>query len=59
MDFCTAIKDKCANTACRRALTDQVERDAEKWWGGPDAPIAKSDRWHICRIRIAAEETKS
>ena len=25
---------------CFRALTPEVEAAAEKWWGGPDAPIS-------------------
>jgi hypothetical protein len=25
---------------CDRRLTDEVKKAAEKWWGGPGAPIA-------------------
>ena len=28
--------------SCPEALTDAVKRAAERWWGGPDAPISVS-----------------
>ena len=40
MTFCTA---KCGNTACPKMLTDKVRKDAQKWWGNENAPIADSD----------------
>lgn len=40
-EFCAA--EDCAKFAsCPSALTDAVRDAAEKWWGGPDAPIAVS-----------------
>ena len=35
--------NKCAKQPCpdNRELTPQVKKDAEAWWGGPDAPIAQ------------------
>ena len=27
---------------CSRALTPEVQADAERWWGSPDAPIVVS-----------------
>lgn len=39
MTFCRFIE--CGRSGeCPRALTDEVQRAAEKWWGGADAPIA-------------------
>jgi hypothetical protein len=41
MTFCTFYTD-CANGEDRhRALTDEVRKQAEKWWGSEDAPIAR------------------
>ena len=37
--FCKARE--CSKfLTCTRALTDKVLARAEKWWGGPGAPIA-------------------
>lgn len=37
--FCTATG--CAKAAnCESALTDSIRDNAERWWGGPGAPIA-------------------
>lgn len=37
--FCTA--NGCAKAKnCERALTDTIRENAERWWGGPGAPIA-------------------
>lgn len=27
---------------CPRVLTDELKAKAEKWWGGPDYPVAYS-----------------
>ena len=45
MTFCNA---KCANEACPRKFTEQVQRDADKWWRKPGAPIALSDFSEHC-----------
>ena len=37
--FCNS-KDCKSFKGCISALTDEVKKDAEKWWGGKDAPIA-------------------
>ena len=29
----------CANKKCNRILTEQVLKDAQKWWGEPNPPI--------------------
>ena len=34
-DGCTEFK------TCPRALTQKVLKEATRWWGGPDAPIAR------------------
>lgn len=37
MTFCTS---PCANTDCKRMLTDLIREEAWAWWGGDGAPIA-------------------
>lgn len=38
--FCSG--DGCAKfNSCPRALTDEVRAAAERWWGGPGAPISE------------------
>lgn len=37
--FCPFHKNCSKGKDCHRALTDQVEKDAVKWWGSEDAPI--------------------
>jgi hypothetical protein len=40
MTFCRG--DGCkAFDACPRAITEKVEADARRWWGGDDYPIAQ------------------
>ena len=40
---------ECKNYAsCDRALTPQVQKDAEKWWGGKDAPICTYAEEPVC-----------
>lgn len=43
--FCIA---KCANHLCQSKLTEQVQKDAVKWWGSEKAPIAVSDMSSNC-----------
>lgn len=41
MTFCPFWRD-CANAeGCDRKLTPQVYEAAERWWGGPEAPICE------------------
>jgi hypothetical protein len=37
--YCAGLCAGC-DQACDRLLTDNVRAAAERWWGGPDAPIA-------------------
>ena len=37
--FC-AESAECANTECRRKWTDELAYQANRWWGGEDAPVA-------------------
>lgn len=37
--FCTHYKDCALAEQCTRPLTPEVQKEAEKWWGGKDAPI--------------------
>lgn len=39
MTFC--VSPNCTNK-CGRKLTEEIKKEAEKWWGGPDAPICVS-----------------
>ena len=47
MTFCSK---ECGNTKCGRNLTEQVRKDADKWWGkGKDeAPIAVANFHEGC-----------
>jgi hypothetical protein len=38
--FCCA--PNCKNE-CGRQWTDELQRQADEWWGGPGAPVAFSD----------------
>ena len=50
--FCDA---ECAAKDCSRMLTDGVIAAAERWWGGPDAPICISDMSDTCEKFVAKE----
>lgn len=39
MTFCEFWRDCAEGDACDRALTAQVQADADEWWGGDDYPI--------------------
>ena len=52
MTFCNA---DCSNDDCYRQLTEKVRKDAEKWWGSDDAPIAVSDFSSRCKEFIPLE----
>ena len=42
MTFCSGGELRCAKFAtCPRALTEAVKDNAERWWGGPNAPITR------------------
>jgi len=49
MTFCGYHEDCHLKSTCFRALTEQVQKDAEAWWGGPGPPISifmeKPDCW--------------
>lgn len=40
MTFC--VSPKCKNK-CGRKLTAKIRKDARKWWGSDNAPIAVSN----------------
>jgi hypothetical protein len=50
MTFC--INPNCTCGAGRK-LTPEIERAAEKWWGGKGAPIATAD---LCKMGDPAPE---
>lgn len=41
MIFCPYYKDCKQGDSCGRALTDEVLKGADRWWGGPGAPICQ------------------
>lgn len=47
MTFCSS---DCTNTACHRHFGADDRAAAEKWWGGPDAPVAFSDLSLTCQF---------
>jgi hypothetical protein len=38
--YCAA---ECANAACSRQFTKAEQEAAERWWGGPGAPVSWAD----------------
>jgi len=40
MSFCGS---DCTYETCRRHFGEAEKRAAERWWGGPDAPVAFTD----------------
>jgi hypothetical protein len=45
--FCPFYTDCIHGDVCKAALTPQVKKDAELWWGSEEAPIAVwKDRPH-------------
>jgi len=52
MTFCNYYP-LCKNgNSCERALTPQIKKDAEKWWGNEDAPICQFAELPDCFIRF-------
>jgi hypothetical protein len=39
--FCTGDGCRRFEKDCQRSLTKQIQDQAERWWGGKDAPIAR------------------
>lgn len=39
MTFCKFHKECAKGKECDRALTDEVIKDAEQWWGKKGAPV--------------------
>lgn len=59
--FCEAARNMdCINTSCHRYFGPETQAAAERWWGGPDAPIAflmmTADE---CPIAIKPEQPKA
>jgi hypothetical protein len=46
MTFC---KSDCINTNCFRNWTEEKSKDAKKWWGSDNAPVAFSDFSKDCK----------
>ena len=41
MTFCSFYKECSKGKDCSRALTEEVIKDAQEWWGNPEAPICQ------------------
>lgn len=39
----TLCASDCTNAKCRRYFSPDDKALAERWWGGPDAPVAWCD----------------
>lgn len=37
--FCTYYRECKEGVECSRALTEEVQEDADKWWGGENVPV--------------------
>ena len=53
MTFCSS---DCTNTECHRFFSEEQRENAEKWWGGPDAPVAFSDFSGDCPAYTKGED---
>ena len=51
--FCTFYRDCAKAVTCSRPLTEIVTAAATKWWGGPDAPIARFAEKPSCHQPLA------
>lgn len=59
MTFC-AFNEECKDgPTCPRALTKKVRDDAEKWWGGPGAPIAMFMNYPGCFVKLDGTKQKT
>jgi len=45
MTFCGA---ECATLTCPRQFDEQQQAAAQRWWGGPGAPVAWADMSDGC-----------
>jgi hypothetical protein len=43
---------ECINQECWRYFGHQQQKDAEEWWGGPEAPVAFADFSGECGKKI-------
>lgn len=50
MAFCTHYESCKLGDVCFRALTTDVKRGAEAWWGGPNAPISVFSERPTCYV---------
>lgn len=50
MTFCVG---PCATTDCPRQFTPEDQERADRWWGGPGAPVAFADFRGNCPRYIA------
>lgn len=52
MTFCTFYTDCACADKCPRPLTEQVRREAAKWWGNQFAPISQFTEKPDCHEKI-------
>ena len=54
--YCVA---ECSTKECNSKYTEQVQADAEQWWGSPSAPICISDLSSGCPAYQPKQETNN
>ena len=56
MTFCRFYRDCIKADTCHRPLTDEVSKQAERWWKGPDAPIMQYISQPECHEKKEVEQ---
>jgi hypothetical protein len=56
MTFCKAWKECKKGNKCERAYTEKLIVDATIWWGGPNAPIAVTDKFDCFELKEEKDE---
>ena len=52
--FCKAYKTCAKGNDCEMALTPEVIKDANEWWGSKGAPICMTDK-RGCYVELVKE----
>ena len=53
----TFCRNDCQNNKCKIRLTNQVMKDAAKWWRKKNAPIATADLRPECNDYISPKDS--
>jgi len=56
MTFCSSSQTRCSNKDCHRFFGEYEKQDVKKWWGGDGAPVAWSDFFPGCDIKIEVKD---